>query len=287
MQDRLNAQLRAVLGPIYAVATAAADETLPAPARGVLFQLAEGLGCVARGPLETLLRPCDGTARKRMARLGVRLGTLTVHVDGLHGAAPRRLRAILRGIVARCPPNQIALGARAVARGAPGFARLAALDDDFYRACGLVALGPLVLSCARAEMLAAETRKLARQGTFAATDTLRKCAGGSLEDLVGMLLALGFSAEKGPDGMGFQPQRQARPGAAPGAAHKRAHRRPAKTTEATASEGPAHKKPYRRVRAKKSPADIARAAREAKRMADSPFAALRGLKFSPRKTDNT
>ncbi len=287
LQDRLDAHLRAVLGPIYAVAAAATDETLPAPARGVLFQLAEGLGCVPRAPLEALLRPCDGPARKRLARLGVRLGTLTVHVDGLHEAPPRRLRAILRGIAARRPPDEIALGARAVARGAPGFARLAALDDDFYRACGLVALGPRVLSCPRAEMLAAETRKLARQGKFVATDSLRKCAGGSLEDLVGMLLALGFRAEEGPDGMGFQPQRKPRPGAGPGAGRKRGRRRPTKPDDATKSETPARKHPPRRAKAKKSPAEIARAAREAKRMADSPFAVLRGLKFGPGKPDKT
>ena len=286
LQSCLDAHLRAVLGPIYAVAAAAKDETLPAPARGVLFQLAEGLGCVSRGPLETLLRPCDAKARKRLARLGVRLGTLTVHVDGLHGAPPRRMRAILRGIAARQSGADIARAARAVARGAPGFAREADLDDDFYRACGLVALGPRVLSCARAEMLAAETRKLARQGAFAATDGLRKCAGGSLEDLVGMLLALGFRAEPGPNGLGFQPQRKAR-GPGPGPGRKRPRRPRAKPADGAGAEATSPKRSPRRAKAKKTPAQIARAAREARRIADSPFAVLRGLKFNPGKTDKT
>ncbi len=251
---------------------AAGDAALAAPVRGILFQLSEALGAVPRAEVDALVRACDAGARKTLARLGVRLGTETVYVDGLHGAGVRRLRAVLDGIVRRLPGDDIAARARAVARGAPTIARDAALPDDFYRASGLVALGPRALAQGRAEALAAEARKLARQGVFTATPGLRKLAGGSVEDLVGVLLALGFRAEQGPEGVGFAPRRNAEPGAPRVRAKARRRGKGGKPAEAAAGDDAARKAGAR--------AAVRRAAREEKRIADSPFAVLRGLKLS-------
>ena len=140
------------------------------------------------------------------------------------------------------------------------------------RASGLVALGPRALAQGRAEALAAEARKLARQGAFTATPGLRKLAGGSLEDLVGVLLALGFRAEQGPEGVGFAPRRNAEPGAARVRAKTRRRGKGGKPAEAAAGDDVARKAGAR--------AAVRRTAREEKRIADSPFAVLRGLKLS-------
>jgi ATP-dependent RNA helicase SUPV3L1/SUV3 len=280
LQAWLDGYLRKNLGSLYQVHAGAAEADLAAPVRGVLFQLAERLGCVASAQVAALVRQCDAPARKVLARFAVRLGTQTVYVDGLHGATPRRLRAILDGIHRRLEGATIATRVRAVARGAPDFARDADLDDEFYLACGLVALGPRVLAAPRAEALAAEARKLARQGAFTATPALRKLAGGAVSDLIGVLLALGFKAEDGPTGLGFAPNRRPRPA-----------RRRARPVQASSKEDvqPSEKgapKPPRRKKGKgpsSAAAHAQRAAREARRMEDSPFAVLRQLKLNPNK----
>jgi hypothetical protein len=93
----------------------------------------------------------------------------------------------------------------------------------FTRACGYVPLGARVLACSRAEALAALARKRARQGAFTPTRELCRLAGGSVDDLVAALLALGFQAEDGPGGVGFSSghRRRAPHGAAKGAAKRR------------------------------------------------------------------
>jgi ATP-dependent RNA helicase SUPV3L1/SUV3 len=288
LQSWLDDYLRKLLGPLYQIHAAAAEPDLAAPVRGILFQLAERFGCVAHAQLAALVRQCDASARKALARFGVRLGTQTIYVDGLHGAAPRRLRAILDGIHRRSEGAAFAVRARAVGRGAPDFSRDADLDDDFYRACGLVALGPRVLAAPRAEALAAEARKLARQGVFTPTPALRKLAGGSVNDLVGVLLALGFKSEDGPAGLGFAPTRAARPARRRTRSAHSADGAQAKPNVREAPQADAHSpekaapKPPRRKKAKgamSAASHAQRAAREARRMEDSPFAVLRQLKL--------
>jgi ATP-dependent RNA helicase SUPV3L1/SUV3 len=268
LQCWLDTHLRARLGPLFRSRDRAADAALASPARGILYQLVEAVGCVPRRQVDTLVRQCDGRARKQLGKLGVRLGTESVYVDGLHGAGVRRLRAVLDGIHRRDAGAEIAARARAVARGAPSIARDRALSDDFYRTCGLIALGPRVLACPRAEALAAETRRLARQGAFSATPALRRLAGGSIEDLVGVLLALGFRSEEGPAGLGFAAsapgvhRHRARPAAGKGSADAR---------DADTAAPRAKAKPGR-------PRHVPR-----KKVSDSPFAVLGTLKLRPRR----
>ncbi|MGE0650281.1 MAG: helicase-related protein [Alphaproteobacteria bacterium] len=267
LQRWLDGHLRVRLEPLFRSRDRAGDATLASPARGVLYQLVEAMGCVPRLQVDTLVRQCDGKALKQLGKLGVRFGTESVYVDGLHGAGVRRLRAVLDGIHHRDTGADIAARARAVARGAPSIARDRTLTDAFYRACGLVALGPRVLACARAEALAAETRRLARQGAFSATPALRRLAGGSVDDLVGVLLALGFRSEEGPAGVGFaaSPQHPHRRRTRPRTGKTSDDARPADAT-AQAKDKPG--RPRHKARTKVS---------------DSPFAVLGTLKLRPRR----
>ncbi len=275
LQAALDAHLRARLAPLYRVHDRATDAALEAPVRGILFQLVEAQGCVPRLQVEALTRECDGRARKQLAKLGVRLGTETVYVEGLLGAGVRRLLAVLDGIARREDGATIAERARLIARGAPSLPRDPDLIDEFYRACGMVALGPRALACGRAETLAAEARKLARQGAFQATPVLRKLAGGSVEDLVGVLLALGFRAENGAEGLGFASiyGRPARPAAPPEKSQGAAQNAGAKTLPTSARKAPLDS--ARKARRRRKPAGP-------KPVSTSPFAVLGTLKLGPR-----
>ena len=203
LQRWFEGHLRRELGPLLGARAASDDALLPGAVRGILYQLAHGLGAVPRRDLDGLVRGLDPPGRRTLARLGVRLGTGTVYLDRLDAPAARRLRAILHGVAAGRSGAETAGHAAALAHAAQALPRDPAIPDTLYRACGFVPLGPRALGCARAEALAAEARKLARQGAFGPTLALRRLAGGGVEDLVGVLLALGFRTEGGPDGPGF------------------------------------------------------------------------------------
>jgi hypothetical protein len=66
-----------------------------------------------------------------------------------------------------------------------------------------------VLRADRVEVLAAEARKLARQGPFVPTRSLARLAGLELDDLPGVLTGLGFQASEGAGGLSFAPKRRA------------------------------------------------------------------------------
>ena len=211
------------LRPLTAAAAAARDATLPGAVRGILYQLAEALGAVPRRQAQSLVRERDAEARKALARAGVRLGTETVFLDALGRKEAVALRALLWCVGAGISGDEAARRVDAVAGGNATVPRDGTWPEAFYLACGYVPLGPRALACARAEALAALARKLARQGSFSPTRELRRLVGGSVDDLIGALLSLGFHTEDGPDGVGFAPsrRRRAKTSAAKGAGKRR------------------------------------------------------------------
>ncbi|MDH3241526.1 MAG: helicase-related protein [Alphaproteobacteria bacterium] len=222
-----------ILGPLIAVHRAAADRTLSGPVRGIFYQLAEQLGAVPRRAVHGLINELDAAGRKALARAGARLGTETVFLDRIGEAQAVRLRAILWCVWTGLGGAAAAERAEEMGRANAGLARRPDWPEDFYRACGYAPLGARVIACPRAEALAALARKLARQGAFSATRELRRLAGGSVDDLIGILLALGFKAEEGPEGLGFAPgRRRTGPKAKKGAARRR---KPAPKRSDTAS----------------------------------------------------
>jgi ATP-dependent RNA helicase SUPV3L1/SUV3 len=229
-EDRLHQRLESwveetiarVLAPLLRAHRSADDRDLSGPVKGILYQLAESLGAVPRGAVQGLSRELDAAGRKALARAGARLGTETAFLDRIGTTEAVRLRAILwnvwtglDGVTATARTEEMA-GAKA------GLARRVDWPDAFYRACGYAPLGARAIACSRAEALAALARKLARQGAFSATRELRRLAGGSVDDLIGILLALGFRTQEGPEGVGFAPGRRGdRPKRKKGAARRR------------------------------------------------------------------
>jgi hypothetical protein len=83
------------------------------------------------------------------------------------------------------------------------------VPDGFYQAVGYLPLGTRVVRADRVEVLAAEARKLARQGPFVPTRSLARLAGLDLADLPGVLTGLGFQASEDAGGLSFAPKRRA------------------------------------------------------------------------------
>jgi ATP-dependent RNA helicase SUPV3L1/SUV3 len=185
------ADLRQRLAPLFH----ARDAELPAPARGLAFQLAEALGGLPTTAVAPLLRALSRADRKALARLGIRLGVDSVYHAGLLAPETIALRGLLWSVAARenvpvTPPSA-------------GTPRDPTVSAAAYAAMGYRVLGPRVLRIDRLEMFAARLRGLARQGAFAVTPALAALACCPTDELAAVLLALGYRATQHADGTRF------------------------------------------------------------------------------------
>jgi len=190
----LDGYLRRALRPLFHLLEA----DLGSAARGLAFQLAEGLGSLPRRQAAAQVRALSRDDRKALARLGVRLGAETVYLKALLNSGPLRLRALLWAAAqGEAPP---------LLPGA-GDATLPASDAPagFWAVTGYRVMGARAIRADRAEALALVLRKRARQGGFQATaelEDLAGCDGAAFESVV---RAMGYRVAEGPDGAaGFE-----------------------------------------------------------------------------------
>ena len=180
---------------------------LAGPARGLVFQLCEALGILPAAQVAAQVAALGSGDRRALARLGVRLGTETVYLDGQMKRDAASLAALLwavrNGVAAPVVPGGVA---------AP---RDPAIDEAAYLVMGFRVLGARVLRADKVEKLAAAARLLARQGPFTATPELANFAGASRRDLAAMLTSLGYRAVHDSSGVTFHAKRSAKRRPAP------------------------------------------------------------------------
>jgi len=199
VRRRLAAFVGAHLRRRLAALFRARDAELSAPARGLAFQLAEGLGSLRAATVAPLLRALSRADRKALGRLGIRLGVESIYHDALLAPDAATLRGLLW-----------AVAARAVVPSAPvnaGALRDPAVGTAAYAAMGYRALGPRVLRVDQLEVFAARLRRLARQGGFAVTPELAMLAHCTVDELAAVLPSLGYRATRHDDGAQFAARR--------------------------------------------------------------------------------
>lgn len=175
---------------------------LDGPARGLVFQLCEALGILpasAAAPQSAALTRGD---RKALARLGIKLGTETVYLDGVlrrdAAAFAATLWAVKNGGAVPALPGGVA---------AP---RNLEISEDAYNAMGYRVVGPRVLRVDKLERLAAAARRLSRQGPFGPSPELAALGGCSLDDLAAMLTSLSYRAVHDGNGVTFHARRSSK-----------------------------------------------------------------------------
>ncbi|CAA7619825.1 Superfamily II DNA/RNA helicase [Candidatus Terasakiella magnetica] len=186
LTDVVHSRIAHALAPLVT----ARDAPLKGAARGLVHQLAEALGTVARQSAAPQVAALDEADRKALARLGIRFGLESVYLPALLKPAPQRLRAVLWSIGAGrpCPALPAARPAVPLDPVSPGF--LAAL--------GYVAVGEAV--AVRADILerfAAEARGLARIGPFTPTPLMLSLLGLGADGAAGVLEGLGYLRAEG------------------------------------------------------------------------------------------
>jgi ATP-dependent RNA helicase SUPV3L1/SUV3 len=200
LAEVVREQIRRPLAPLFRLAEA----TLEGASRGLAYQLVEALGTLPLSRIGSQAAALDKPARKRLANLGVRLGTEAVYLAPLLNTRAAATAALLWAIRAGAP-----LPVPPVRGIAP--VRDASLADGVYEAMGYRVLGPRVLRVDRVERLAMAARRLARQGPFAPAPELITIAGCRKNELAGVLAALGYRAVMDANGITFHARRRPQP----------------------------------------------------------------------------
>src|SRR5438874_2161841 len=158
--------------------------------RGLVFQLVDGLGCLATADVAEALRALDRQTRRSLGRVGVRFGTESLYVEPLLGAETARFRALLWAIRhGRGVPSLP--GARHRGKAIMVDPELAA---SFYAAIGRRVLGGWALRPDRLERFATALRERSRAGRFVADAELASIAGVASGELRRLVTALGYRA---------------------------------------------------------------------------------------------
>ena len=148
---------------------ARATTELPAGARGIVFQLCEGLGVLPRRPIEQQLAELGEEDRKALARLGVRVGVYALYFPSMLKPVPIRLRAGLWMIAHNretIPPLP--------AEGRTSMDLPPGAEREFYATIGYLPLGDHAIRADMVERLAAMARQAVRESREAARRAQQK-----------------------------------------------------------------------------------------------------------------
>jgi ATP-dependent RNA helicase SUPV3L1/SUV3 len=196
-------ELRAVLAQWLRHHVASALPPLFAPppqgiaggARGLLYQVAEGLGSVARRHVDGQVDALSPKERRALQRLGLHFGARAVYFPLLLKPAAVAMRALLWSVAQQRPPLPVP------PPGRTSVSRDPQVPAGFYEACGYVVLGPRVVRLDVAERLLREAFRHAQvpsEGPFAQTyASWLGCAPG---EVTVVLAAIGVSCHTLDDG---------------------------------------------------------------------------------------
>lgn len=163
------------------------DPSLKGAARGLSFQLREGLGSLWRGDAAAQIDALSRDDRKHLRKLGVRLGRDMAFLPAVLKPEGIRWRALLWALAdnrTSVPPLPDA--------GRVSIPVTRTTDRAFLGACGYRILGPLAIRIDMAERLTSKAWLLAKNGPFEPTAELTSMIGASNAELPDVLKALGF-----------------------------------------------------------------------------------------------
>ena len=178
-------RLATSLKPLLALA----DGRFTGAARGIAFQLVEGLGVSTERTCLDLVNGLDAIDRRQLTKLGVRFGTRAVFVKPMMSSRDLTLRSILWALA-----HGQETAPAVPSRGEVALAAEPSLPESFWQAIGYAVLGGRALRVDMAERLAAGMRTLTRRGWSAAPDDLVSLSGSSREAFASIAQDLGFRA---------------------------------------------------------------------------------------------
>jgi ATP-dependent RNA helicase SUPV3L1/SUV3 len=187
----LDGEIAAGLAPLVRLR----DAKLAGPARGIAYQLVEGLGSRPAADLAPLAKTLGKADAKRLAALGVRFGRAHVFLQPALKPRVQAMRGLLWAVANRLivPPAMPRPGAPSVVRGED-------VPDGFYPAIGYWPVGRRAVRLDRLEALADAAATAGETGPFAPDPQLAQLVGATRAELPEILTALGWRVAVGEDG---------------------------------------------------------------------------------------
>jgi len=184
LQEWLERHIHFALEPLFRLT---GGDDLTAQARGIAFQLQEGLGILPRAALEDLIAGLDEEGRKALRARKVRMGPLLVFLPELNKPAAVRLRAILltlwqgKELPAELPKDGIVSFTVADKN----------IDADYYRSIGYPVYGPRSIRVDMLDRVVCAVYDGAKDGKFQAQHKMAEWLGSNILDLYAVLEAMG------------------------------------------------------------------------------------------------
>lgn len=160
---------------------------LTGTARGILYQVLEGLGGAPTVAVDGLIKDLDDSGRKDLARIGVRLGTESLYIPELLKPKAVRLRGLLWSVANDQWPDE-----GPPPEGRVQIARALETPAVYDAAIGYARLGGRAVRVDMVERLAAAVRQAARQGPFVISAGMLSLAGVDHATFAAMLDDLGY-----------------------------------------------------------------------------------------------
>ena len=163
---------------------------LSGAAKGLLYQLYEGLGTVPRRLLADQIKELSETDKPLLARAGIRMGIENLFLPAMLKPAPIALRIVLYSLyhqnfpVCGAPPE----GRVSFSLG-EGDGEMP--EDGYWLAAGYCRLGTRIMRVDMIERVAALVRAAAREGQFEISDDMLSLAGVGREEMGRILSDLG------------------------------------------------------------------------------------------------
>ncbi|MGB1959572.1 MAG: disulfide oxidoreductase, partial [Candidatus Puniceispirillaceae bacterium] len=164
--------------------------TLSGAAKGVLYQLYEGLGTVPRRLLADQIKELSEADKPLLARAGIRMGIENLFLPAMLKPAPIALRVLLYSLYHQnfpvCGPPPEGRVSFGLAEGQGEMP-----EDGYWLAAGYCRLGPRIMRVDMIERVAALVRAAAREGQFEISDDMLSLAGVGREEMALILADLG------------------------------------------------------------------------------------------------
>ncbi|MAK97441.1 MAG: disulfide oxidoreductase [Euryarchaeota archaeon] len=189
LQHFVDRKIATLFEPLLALER---DDKLAGLARGFAFTLVENFGLVPRATVTEIVKSLDQDARATLRRHGVRFGQYTIFMPLLLKPAPTRLRLVLWSLVKKIdefpsapPPGLVTVPSASMV--------LSGLDTmSGYRNAGDRAIRIDML-----ERLADMLRLQDSRSGFESNSDMLSITGMTLEQFAGLMVGLGYKAEKG------------------------------------------------------------------------------------------
>jgi ATP-dependent RNA helicase SUPV3L1/SUV3 len=190
LQTWLRAHIRAHLSPLIRLSEAAFDGA----ARGLAFQLVEGLGLVPREQVADMVAGLSGADRSKLHKLGIRLGYRDVFLAALLRPARLRLRSRLWHLhYPDSAPQKTGSPGQVTIACASHKANPKANPKESLAATGYRPVGAFAVRVDIYDRLAGLAHGAHRAGPFAASHDMLSLLGRGREDLDAVLRDLGYA----------------------------------------------------------------------------------------------